>query len=53
MECVKNYFLFNKIKNKNILICGVGNIGTKLALGLSEISNNIYLKSSDQKNQKK
>jgi len=53
VECVKNYFLFNKIKNKNILICGVGNIGTKLALGLSEISNNIYLKSSDQKKSKK
>ena len=47
VDTVKNYFLQNKIINKNILICGLGNIGTKLALTLVEMSNHIYLKSSN------
>jgi len=47
VDCVKNYFLKNRLKDKKVAIYGMGNIGTKLALTLCEISNEIFLYSKD------
>lgn len=48
VETVKDYCLQHGILNKQIVICGLGNIGFKLALILCELPNKIFLKSRDK-----